>query len=79
MKIFTGVSVNNEFIYNVYFFRGSLEATKHAHSLITALINNPDVDIMQMLSKTKFALPSSTWDKPIPTVSVSITLDVVLS
>ncbi|XP_033224897.1 ankyrin repeat domain-containing protein 17-like isoform X3 [Belonocnema kinseyi] len=54
--------------------KGSLDATKHAHALITALINNPDVDILQMLAKTKLALiASSTWDKTIPTISASKT------
>jgi len=45
--------------------KGSTEATRHAHNLITALIKDPDVDILQMLPKsTKLAVVSvSSWDK----------------
>ncbi|OXU32164.1 hypothetical protein TSAR_012293 [Trichomalopsis sarcophagae] len=45
---------------------GSLEATKQAHILIIALIKDPDVDILQMLPKSKPASASMTsWDKSI--------------
>lgn len=44
--------------------KGSAEATKQAHSLIGALIKDPDVDILQMLPKTnKVVVTSSLWDK----------------
>ncbi|XP_031786075.1 ankyrin repeat and KH domain-containing protein mask isoform X6 [Nasonia vitripennis] len=46
--------------------KGSLEATKQAHILIIALIKDPDVDILQMLPKSKPASASMTsWDKSI--------------
>ena len=52
-------------------FRGSAEATRQAHTLITALIKDPDVDILQMLPKsTKLAVVSvSSWDKSSAVVS----------
>lgn len=53
--------------------KGSAEATKHAHSLIGALIKDPDVDILQMLPKTnKVVVTSSLWDKTNAAVSYLI-------
>ncbi|XP_063991506.1 ankyrin repeat and KH domain-containing protein 1 isoform X7 [Diachasmimorpha longicaudata] len=44
--------------------KGSTDATKQAHTLIAALIKDPDVDILQMLPKSKLTvITSSTWDK----------------
>ncbi|XP_015120124.1 ankyrin repeat and KH domain-containing protein 1 isoform X6 [Diachasma alloeum] len=44
--------------------KGSTDATKQAHTLIAALIKDPDVDILQMLPKSKLTvMTSSTWDK----------------
>ncbi|KAF5300066.1 hypothetical protein FQA39_LY11258 [Lamprigera yunnana] len=46
--------------------KGSVEATKQANALITTLIKDPDVDILQMLPKTnKLVATCSTslWDK----------------
>lgn len=49
----------------VLIYRGSAEATKQAHNLITALIKDPDVDILTMLPKTTKTTSSATtlWDK----------------
>lgn len=59
-------------MFFVPFNRGSADATKQAHSLITALIKDPDVDIQQMLPKSKLTVVmSSTWDKTVPPVAVS--------
>lgn len=67
--------------------KGALEATKQAHVLITALIKDPDVDILQMLPKVnnnaRSVPPSNVWDKSLgitssqaspPTVSSSSTI-----
>ncbi len=44
--------------------RGSIEATKQAHTLIAALIDDPEVDITQILPKyAKPVTSSSSWDK----------------
>lgn len=45
--------------------KGSVDATKQAHSLIATLIKDPDVDILQMLPKTTKPIPTGTslWDK----------------
>lgn len=72
------------YIYNVLYsskrinlisiisFRGSSEATKQAHTLIAALIKDPDVDILQMLPKSKLTVvTTSSWDKTISTAAVS--------
>lgn len=49
----------------MFHYRGSAEATKQAHNLITALIKDPDVDILTMLPKTTKTTSSATtlWDK----------------
>lgn len=45
-------------------YRGSSDATKQAHTLIAALIKDPDVDILQMLQKAKpTVVTCSSWDK----------------
>lgn len=46
-------------------FRGSVDATKQAHSLIAMLIRDPDVDILQMLPKSNKTTTSTLtlWDK----------------
>lgn len=53
--------------------RGSSDATKQASSLISTLIKEPEVDILQVLAKNKLSIVTSTsWDKsivPISTVS----------
>lgn len=65
-------------IYDLIFFvfitfRGSSDATKQAHTLIAALIKDPDVDILQMLPKSKLAVvTTSSWDKTISTVAVRL-------
>ncbi|KAK9891834.1 hypothetical protein WA026_016633 [Henosepilachna vigintioctopunctata] len=45
--------------------KGTPESMKHAHSLITALIKDPEVDILQMLPKALKSNTSTTtlWDK----------------
>ncbi|CAH0553399.1 unnamed protein product [Brassicogethes aeneus] len=45
--------------------KGSADATKQAFQLITTLIKDPDVDILQMLPKTNKAASTTTtlWDK----------------
>ncbi|KAL3278379.1 hypothetical protein HHI36_013707 [Cryptolaemus montrouzieri] len=45
--------------------KGTPDATKQAHSLIAALIKDPDVDILQMLPKAMKVNPAPTtlWDK----------------
>ncbi|XP_060527199.1 ankyrin repeat domain-containing protein 17-like isoform X2 [Cylas formicarius] len=45
--------------------KGSTETTKQAHNLITALIKDPEVDIMSMVPKTSKSSVSTTtlWDK----------------
>lgn len=64
--------VNNNFCI-VYFFRGSSDATKQAHTLIAALIKDPEVDIWQMLPKSKLTVvTTSSWDKTITTVAVRL-------
>ncbi|XP_058810032.1 uncharacterized protein LOC131675175 [Phymastichus coffea] len=40
--------------------KGSFEATKQAHILISALIKNPDIDIIQLLSKSKLSCSINT-------------------
>ncbi|XP_011496279.1 PREDICTED: ankyrin repeat and KH domain-containing protein 1-like [Ceratosolen solmsi marchali] len=46
--------------------KGSMEATKQAHILIVALIKDPEVDILQMLPKSKMAsITATSWDKSI--------------
>lgn len=58
-------------IFTFITFRGSSDATKQAHTLIAALIKDPDVDILQMLPKSKLAVvTTSSWDKTISTVAV---------
>ena len=57
------------------FSRGSVEATKQAHSMILALIEDPEVDITQMFAKNKLqVIAISTSDKTIVTVSFYIKL-----
>lgn len=52
------------------FSRGSVEATKQAHAMILALIDDPEVDITQMFAKNKLqVIAISTSDKTIVTVS----------
>lgn len=52
-------------------YRGSSDATKQAHTLIAALIKDPDVDILQMLPKSKLTVvTTSSWDKTVSTVAV---------
>lgn len=56
--------------------RGSSEAMKQAYTLITALIKDPEVDILQMLPKSKpSVVTTSSWDKAVSTVAVSIHQD----
>ncbi|XP_066252742.1 ankyrin repeat domain-containing protein 17 isoform X3 [Euwallacea similis] len=45
--------------------KGTSEVTKQAHSLITTLIKDPEVDIMSILPKTSKATSTTTtlWDK----------------
>ncbi|XP_067003505.2 ankyrin repeat domain-containing protein 17 isoform X3 [Anabrus simplex] len=44
--------------------KGSADATRQAHTLIAALIKDPDVDILQMLPKSaKVSVVSASWDK----------------
>lgn len=64
--------MNVSYIFVVCPSRGSSDATKHAHSLITTLIKEPEVDIVQMLSKSKLNIvTTSAWDKSVSTVAVS--------
>ncbi|XP_062555858.1 ankyrin repeat and KH domain-containing protein mask-like isoform X3 [Armigeres subalbatus] len=51
--------------------KGSLDATKQAHALIATLIKDPDVDILQMLSKHNTA--TTTTSKTISSSSASST------
>ncbi|KMQ87999.1 ankyrin repeat domain-containing protein 17 [Lasius niger] len=49
---------------------GSSEATKQAHTLISILIKDPDVDILQMLPKSKLnVITTSSWDKSVSTIA----------
>lgn len=60
------------FKFEKFCFRGSSDATRQAHTLIAALIKDPDVDILQMLPKSKLTVvTSSSWDKTVPTLAVS--------
>lgn len=50
---------------------------KQAYTLITALIKDPEVDILQMLPKSKATVvTTSSWDKAVSTVAVSMHEDV---
>lgn len=69
-SIIISLIINVNFSYAVA-YRGSSDATKQAHTLIAALIKDPDVDILQMLPKSKLTVvTTSTWDKTVPTVAV---------
>ncbi|XP_014270909.1 ankyrin repeat domain-containing protein 17 isoform X5 [Halyomorpha halys] len=46
--------------------KGSSEATKQAHSLIAALIKDPDVDILQILPKSAKSA-AAVWEKSVNT------------
>lgn len=60
--------------------KGSAEACKQAHMLITTLIKDPDVDILQMLPRTtKTVITSSLWDKTNAAVTAKKNLKVVSS
>ena len=60
-------------------FRGSSEAIKQAHLLIVALIKDPDVDILQMLPKSKTVVtPITPWEKSISATTVSVMLIIYL-
>lgn len=53
-------------------YRGTTDSTKHAYSLITTLIKDPEVDIFQTLQKSKLpVVTTSSWDKTVSTVAVS--------
>ncbi|XP_070515069.1 ankyrin repeat domain-containing protein 17 isoform X3 [Cardiocondyla obscurior] len=61
-------------VERVITIKGSSEATKQAHSWITLLIKEPDVDILQLLPKSKLSVvTTSSWDKSISTVAASKT------
>lgn len=61
------------YLNDLWNFRGSSDATKQAHTLIAALIKDPDVDILQMLPKSKLAVvTTSTWDKTVSTIAVRL-------
>ncbi|XP_024080647.1 ankyrin repeat domain-containing protein 17-like isoform X3 [Cimex lectularius] len=51
--------------------KGSAEATKEAHFLIATLINDPDVDILQMIPKSKSAV--AVWEKSMSTAKSKLT------
>lgn len=57
--------------------KGSLDSTKQAHVLITALIKDPDVDILQMLPRVNVnakptpPISSNVWEKTVATSSQS--------
>lgn len=69
-------------VFNCYFIicRGSSEATKQAHTLITVLIKDPEVDILQMLPKSKLnVVTTSSWDKSVSTIAVSTRNQTVIN
>lgn len=47
--------------------KGSLEATKQAHSLIAALVKDPEVDILQILPKSANKSAAAVWEKSVNT------------
>ncbi|XP_066594349.1 ankyrin repeat and KH domain-containing protein 1 isoform X2 [Prorops nasuta] len=52
--------------------KGSSDATKQAHTLIAALIKDPEVDILQMLQKSKLTVVTTpTWDKPVSSATTN--------
>lgn len=78
-----GSSTKHQYLRGMYSmftfcYRGSAEATKQAHNLITALIKDPDVDILTMLPKTTKTTSSATtlWDKTQIGVSIFLIFQV---
>lgn len=59
-----------------FLFRGSAEATKQAHSLIAALIKDPDVDILQILPKSAKSA-AAVWEKSVVSVLLIFPVPVV--
>lgn len=53
-----------EFKHLIIFYRGPSEVTKQAHTLIIALIDDPELDITQILPKPSKPVTScGSWEK----------------
>lgn len=55
----------------LFYSRGSAEATRQAHALITALVTDPDKDLMEILPKARAPEKITQWVMPVENFSES--------